>query len=60
LAEVDRPGMSSEVRHLREDAGRVFAHTRDQERWLSLHLPNASGLTVGVWSMWTSLDPTKG
>ena len=60
LAEVDRPGLSSEVRHFREDAGRVFAHTRDQERWLSLHLPNASGPTVGVWSMWTSLALTKG
>ena len=60
LAEVDRPGPSSEVRHFREDAGRVFAHSRDEERWLSLHLPNASGLTVGVWSTWTSLDPMKG
>ena len=29
LAQVDRPGLSSEVRHFREDAGRVFAHTRD-------------------------------
>ena len=60
LAKVDRPGLSSEVRHFREDAGRVFAHARDQERLLSLHLPNASGLTVGVWTTWTLSDPTKG